>query len=212
MNYSDRRPCSAEGCSQLSVGFSRYCAKHLRRNTTHGHTHGRAIRPFELKPHHTLAVHLLSTYRSRADVAAALRWLDKMLTSCSQPDARAELDRLRREGVTADDLFTASLTVWAFHREWPQSLPDDARLTFAIGRNIVKLRTKRQVRSPNTFKLQSAGTSNKALRHIGLLIRECLPLLFNRLIELNEREQDEYAQLRWIIRNGDEIAAAVNPQ
>jgi hypothetical protein len=205
-----RPRCRADGgCTQIAHGMSRFCAKHLKAITVHGHTEGRAIRAHELKPYRALAANLLRTYGERKDVQAALQWLQMMLDVSPEDEPGVELARLKAEGVTCKEVFRAALSIYAFHRDRPRSLPDDARLTFALGRAIVRLRKRRRVFARSSLRLQTYFVPAKAFRYIGLRIREALPVLFLRLIELHEREQQQDADLRWIIRHGDEMAAKV---
>jgi len=189
--------------------MSRFCSKHLKAITVHGHTSGRAIRAHELRPYRRLAADLLKTYRDRQDTSAALRWLQKMLDVLPEDEAGVELARLKSAGVTPEEMFCAALSIWAFHRDRPRSLPDDARLTFALGRAIVRLRKRRRVFARTSLRMQSFYVSPKAFRYIGLRIREALPVLFLRLIEMHEKAKDEEADLRWLITHGDEKAAKV---
>jgi hypothetical protein len=192
--------------------MSRFCGRHLKLFTVHGHEQGRAIRAHELRPYRALAARLLKTYRDRQDVSAALQWLGKMLRMSPEDEAGVELARLRDAGVSADEMFCAALSIYAFHRDRPRSLPDDARLTFALGRAIVRLRKRRRVFARSTLCMQTFYVSPKAFRYIGLRIREALPVLFTRLIEMHERARQEEADLRWLITHGDEMAAKVPAQ
>ena len=164
------------------------------------------------KRYRALAAHLMKTYRDRKDVSAALQWLGKMLSMSPEDEAGVELARLRDAGVSADEMFCAALSIYAFHRDRPRSLPEDARLTFALGRAIVRLRKRRRVFARSSLRMQTFYVSPKAFRYIGLRIREALPVLFTRLMEMHERARQEEADLRWLITHGDEMAAKVPAQ
>ena len=151
----------------------------------------------------------LKTYRDRKDVSAALQWLSKLLDVPPEDEAGVELARLKAAGVTPDEVFCAALSIYAFHRDRPRSLPDDARLTFALGRAIVRLRKRRRVFARTSLRQQSFYVSPKAFRYIGLRIREALPVLFTRLLDMHEREKQEESDLRWLMTHGDEMVAKV---
>jgi hypothetical protein len=199
-----RRPCRVDECTQMAQTVSRFCPRHLKAFTRHGHEEGRAIRTFELRPYRALAATLLKRFGDRRDVKAALQWLQKMLDKSPEDAAGVELQRLKSQGVTPAEMFRAALAVWAFHRDRPRSLPDDARLTYALGRTIVRLRRRRRVFARSSLRLQTFNVPPHAFAYVGLRIRECLPVLFERLIALEEQEHQQEAALRLLIREGDE--------
>jgi hypothetical protein len=194
-----RRPCAADGCTQFARNLSRLCGRHLKVATTYGHPQGRRIRAPELRPFKRKAARLLKQYRMRADVSAALRWLDKLLSYGGDDPMGSEMYRLRCAEVKPEEVFTATLAVYAYHLKHPRSLPDDMRLTVALSRAILKLRKKPRRRTASG-RLNSAPMSRKALRDVGLRIREALPLLYVRLIELEHAECAEEANLLSTIR------------
>jgi hypothetical protein len=203
-----RRPCRVNDCTQVAQAVSRFCPKHLKAFTRHGHEEGRAIRTFELRPYRALAANLLKRFGDRRDVQAALLWLSKMLDKAPEDAAGVELQRLKSQGVTPEEMFRAALAIWTFGRERPRALPDDARLTYALGRAIVRLRRRRRVFARTSLRLQTFNVPPRAFAYVGLRIRECLPVLFERLIALDEAEHQEEAALRRLIREGDERVAS----
>ena len=46
-------------------------------------------------------------------------------------------------------------------------------------------------------------------QELGLRIREALPVLFTRLLDMHEREKQEESDLRWLMTHGDEMVAKV---
>jgi len=171
---------------------SQFCAYHRGHYLRHGDANGRAITAHELTTFRTLATHLLSTYGARADVQAGLRWIALLLSSRPNPQTGVELARLQAGRVTSEEVLHAVLTLQAFADRFPGSLPDDARLTFALARGVLKLRKK-----PNR-----KDTSRIAIRTLGLLLREALSVLLIRLIRLHDRKRDEDAALLKAIRSG----------
>jgi len=157
-----------------------------------GSEHGRAIRRRELAPLRAVATRILNAYGARADVQAAVKWCDLLLASNPQRlgsnsrdhrfDGRAgqQLQRLRGEGVTGRDVLLTALTVYAYSYRFHASLPDDLRLTYELGRTLVRLR-------PLPCK---AFVSATIYRTLGLLLREALVVLLHRLIRLHDHDRE----------------------
>jgi hypothetical protein len=195
--------CVADGCDRKRCGPSRFCHRHRYYISRHGHLEGRAIKKRELKPHIEKATAMLAKYSERPDVVAALKWLDIVLVSKTNDGTDVELERLRREGVNSTEVLRAALAVWSYHDQWPGSLPDDARLTLALGRAVVRLRNKRRVFAKRSLRLHKAEVAPAAFRTIGLLLREALGILLARLVKLHEKDRQQDEDLRRAIRSGD---------
>jgi hypothetical protein len=135
------RKCSAEGCHRLRRPAHAWCPPHSRRNRIYGHPNGRHIDRKELHSYRKAAAAFLNVYAATPQVAAALKlceeWLAKDGYSLPGTQVHTHLDRLKREGVTALDVLEAVGAVFFVSYFRRKSLPDDVRLTFAIGHCVL---------------------------------------------------------------------------
>jgi len=197
------RRCTVDDCEGYCIPPSRFCPAHRLRFLRHGDTSGRTIRLRELKPFNDLAERLLCTYASRPDTAAAVQWCERLLTARLDERTTRELARLRRGGVTGADVLCAGLAQWAYAERFPASLPDDVRLTYALGRAVVRLRRQPSVFTRGSLtKRYSRYVPGAVFRELGMILREALCLFFTRLLRLHERDREADADLRRAIREG----------
>lgn len=208
----DSVPCAMPACRNFRARFSPYCPSHWNTLSRLGHPGARALTRRDLKPFRTLAEHLLTTYADRPDTAAAITWCESLLHKYPDDRTGPQLARLKREGVTGRELLAAWLAVWGYADRYPASLPDDGRLTVALGRAALRTRRLPQVYSRSSFRKQSAYTPPAAVRALGMACRTALGVYLSRLLRLHERAHEAEQGLLRAIREGlpgDEVPACL---
>lgn len=182
------RACTVRGCTRTRHQVGLYCHPHSKARTNHGHPLGRRIRPSEYAAERKEVSSFLDQHQDHAGVQVALsflqQWLDESRDSGREDiPARSHLSRLAVSGVSPLDILRESAALWLFSTRQSRTLPDDERLTYALGVGVLHLApfpqcthwspgrgTRKGYRPPN-------GT---ARREAGEHLRNCLgPLLFN---------------------------------
>lgn len=178
-------PCESAGCGARRFGVANYCLSHLRARQAHGHPLGRAIRKCDYASERNRIARLLEEQPEYPGVRAALDWLQSLLTRASYGSgaiARDEFRRLAAAGVKPRSLLIEMAAVWAFAREYPNRLPDDARLSFALAAAVLKLAPRIVKTGGTERRYHTAGRAVRA--ELGEALRSRLaPLLFNLATE-----------------------------
>ena len=138
MSTNSTRQCSVNGCYKHRHNLATFCSSHLYKKRQHGHELGRAIEPKEYSYERVLVMDFIDRYGSQHEgLQVVLRELDCLLNEGRykfKPRAQELLTALAGNGVDGGDILevTASLFLKSLYDE--RTLPDDKRLTFAIGR------------------------------------------------------------------------------
>jgi hypothetical protein len=201
---ANRQPCDVPRCPHARHGASRYCGGHKRRNAQHGHPEGRRIFPKEYRIERRTVAAILSEHANHEGVKVAREWLDAWLERAAAGDknatAPAEFSRLAAAGVTGERILEECASVWMFSVRYPRTLPDDARLTFALATAVLHLapRYLRKTYHYASYRDRRYFTASKEDRHaIGKAIRDTLgPLLWNIATHPERTAQEHEARRR----------------
>ena len=203
------RHCSAPGCTRHRRRSSRYCRTHERRARLYGHPQGGQIDRKMLHSYRQQMADFLDTHADTPQVKAAVALLDDMLNyglpkelpawrhaQHSQSDVVSRIRDLRDQGVTGRELLEIVGGVWLLAHDEPRTLPDDIRLTYRLGLEVMKSRTlpKRLHNSPTAGGMLSRTSHPGSLprKAIGGFVRRRLGVFFMRVIEALDAE-DRYA-------------------
>ena len=105
-----------------------------------------------------------------------------------------DMNRLARHGVTGFDVLTEATALMLLARWNPKRLPDDIRLTYAIGTRVLRLAPMEKrfggLRGgkPRTYSARLRKTSR---RHVGKYIREGLQPFFVNALDAIDKQQEE---------------------
>ncbi len=184
--------CSARGCNKPRSDAALHCQLHRRRARDHGHPEGRRIWPKEYAQERLEVAQLLAKERDhpaiRAGIALVREAMDDAIASTSRGAARPggthELARIARAGVTPEAILAEAAAVFLFAQRRPYALPDDARLTFAMGYAVSLLAPRRCLQTRRYASGQVRRfykpTRGPVRRGLGTWLREGLaPLLVN---------------------------------
>jgi hypothetical protein len=195
---NSRRSCRVAGCSRTRYGISPYCRRHHRGNTNHGHPEGRRIEAKHYTYEKKLVDAFLEKHAAHEGLQSALRWLDRWLHQASVGEAvpgQREIARLAEHRVTPKAILSEACAVFLFSRWAARRLPDDDRLTFALGTAVLSLmpREKRYGYSQGKPFYRCVPLRKVARREIGCRIRNVLlPLLLNVALGIEaEREEQK---------------------
>ena len=179
-------PCMGPRCPRTRYGASRYCRKCRHANTTHGSPNGRKIAKTEYRGDRNAVEQLLAKHGDHEGVRIAERWIAEWIKKAAearpQTPAQAALIRLFRQAVEPRSILVEAAAVWSFATRNPHSLPDDMRLTMALGTAIAHV-------VPTQFLYEHKGcyrykrVAPTAKRDIGVSIRQTLGLLLVRIAE-----------------------------
>jgi len=198
-----KRRCSYKHCGESRVGLSKYCGYH-RRNTRHnGHPEARSIRSTEWKYELLLAQDFLARHQEHDGIKAVLSELSKFLASGAprfRHRARQVIERLVANGVQADDVLEMTCGLWLFSRWHPNTLDDDARLTYAIGRAFHKLASTRLDKFEDIYTKETvykySNIASADVRDLGHYLRDVTGALCLNVAIAIEHEQEEIKMLQ----------------
>jgi hypothetical protein len=162
ISENEARRCSVPRCTEPRVNVSPFCDRHRSRARRWGHPEGRRI-PFDLLRHRRRRVaRFLARHAEEPVIREAVADLDALIAGRSGLKLRSgprknaptplaierHLARLRhgdddhrgRGPLTGREALERILAVWLLSEEADFLLPDDARLTVAIGRAVVHAR------------------------------------------------------------------------
>jgi hypothetical protein len=199
-----KRPCRVPGCNRTRLELAAFCRPHQRVHTKHGHPLGRHIYPRDYATEKKIVSDFLAKHESHAGVQAALRFLHQWLHSASIQEAvpaQYEFARLHAAGVKPLTALIEMCSVYLYSRWHPKQLPDDQRLTFALGRAVIGLvhKEKRFAMHKGKPVYEPVAFKKVAKREAGERIRNLLlPLLVGVAVGIEEehdRKQQDLAAL-----------------
>lgn len=195
VNASKR--CNAQGCfHNRRKGVTGYCQPHERARNLYGHPLGKFIRPRDYSAEKAEVTDFVEKYQEHPSITVTMKWLKGWLEDAQKGkamQAAREIYRLADYGVTANDILIETAAIWLYATRFPNRLPDDERLTYALGIGMLSL-------APlyNTYqytngveKKRSKRVPGKARKLIGRQLRSELSILYMRIAE---RIQEEQAQ------------------
>ena len=194
-----KKPCDVPQCPNRRVYVGRYCAFHQLRNRAYGNPFGRSISKEEVAPYLKIVRRTLKQLQANASVVAAMDTLRPLLDPGAEPtmpkplrlNARwllhRELRRIEDEGAKVEEALAATAAVWMFALRNPRELPDDIRLTYALGRAVLKLRRLACSRVYWNDELQREEKTYRAVpglasRLLGQRVRRQLGVFFLNLV------------------------------
>jgi hypothetical protein len=192
------RSCDVQGCSRPRVWTTSRCYQHNLKNTRHGKPTARAIKKSEWAPYRKLARALFKKNEGHEALVAADEFMAQLLTpgperspkrngpGAAEYHLQIELARLKKAAVTPRQALEAAVAVWLLALEQPATLPDDIRLTKALGNavlRIAKLR-KREIWVNGKQSLRTRPPAGGALDLLGRKIRDHLGVLVLHLEKL----------------------------
>lgn len=183
---NQKEQCVILGCFKNRTGLANYCAKHKKRIVQYGHPEGRTIHKMWYKREKEevsklIAVNIDEHVQLNSCIDAVHRLLLCPYGHFPKDLTAMQIQRIKEAGVTAEDIVTEVAAVWLFAERYPGMLPLDERLTYQIGRSVLKLA------STFKFKWRDSGSNcvtneydrytGQDCRDIGRLLRQMLGML-----------------------------------
>lgn len=138
MSTNSNRQCSVNGCHKHRHNLATFCASHLYKKRQHGHELGRAIEPKEYGYERVLVMDFIDRYSSQHEgLQVVIRELNHLLNEGMykfKPRAQELLVALAGNDVDGGDVLEVTATLFLKSLYDERTLPDDKRLTYAIGR------------------------------------------------------------------------------
>ncbi len=164
---NQRQACNVADCAKRRHGLSYYCRAHASAAAHHGHPLARKVKKKDYADARSHVVRFLRIHADHPAVIAAYRWAELWLREAAAGQnvpAQENMARLAAGGVTGAEIVEDVLALWLHSRQRPAALPDDARLTKALGTNILLL-TPRDTTGELTLRGQ------KKYRRLGATVR-----------------------------------------
>lgn len=190
-------PCKVDGCPYPRHRIGHYCKAHGALNNRFGHPLGRTIHRMEYEMETLEVKEFLTMHSEHPGVLAALQWIDDWMESYVSSDPRLRkqdppgidlMRRMKAYGVTPLDVLTTVASLWLYSTRRPSKLPDDIRLTYAIGIALHKLVPAEKLTDWRTGKTRHASRKTPVVRGVGLRIRDTVgALLINIATSINTR-------------------------
>lgn len=217
LEQNRQRQCNTRGCVKFRAGLSYYCGTHAKAMKRHGHPEARKIKKKEYEGERSHVVRFMRLHVNHPALRAAVKWADLWLreAAAGQPvPAASNVARLAAGGVTGADIIEEVLALW-LHSYWhPTALPDDLRLTKALGTNVLLLAPQ------DTTGLTPSG--HKKWRELGATVRReagehvrgSLGLFALNVFDALERQQktkQDHAQALRLPFSSDALDAPTTP-
>lgn len=206
-----RLPCRVPGCATGRAALSPLCALHAQRACRYGSPHGRSIRSKEYLGERKQAEAFIEKHSKHPAIVAAEQFLADWLQAAAQGDrvpGAADFARLAAHGVMPRRILVEVIAVYLLSRSRPSTLPDDARLTFAIGNRVLLLAPleRRFGTLKGHGRYYSRGITKTARRAVGDRLRTTLAALLGNveaaLIAEHVRSQEFVARVRQPFTSG----------
>ena len=178
--------CSAPGCYSYRRGLSGYCARHERRRNIYGSPNGQKIgrREYAMERHEVEA--FIEKHLQHEGIQLALEWLQGCLDDAANGVGLPhglQWARLHRGQVSGKQILVEAGALWLYSLRRDSRLPDDERLTYAIGTAVLHLapRASRTAWVKGVPAKRYARISGRMRRDFGHWLREELGILFLRI-------------------------------
>lgn len=199
---NEQRRCRIDGCDSRRQGLSTYCRKHGLRLRRNGHPLATRVKLSDYKGELETARQFVRQHIDHAAMRAAIAWADRWIARAGAGDSVPASDHIRRlhlKGVAGRKLIEHCLAVWLLSHWRPARLPDDVRLTYALGTVVIYL-APRVCRHTPKGKRYYGNIGATPRRRAGEYIRHTLGIVFAHAVEALEAEQsvarDEWKALR----------------
>lgn len=197
--------CRHTDCTSALDSISPYCTAHRKRVERYGHPDGRAIRAKEYAVERQLVASFLQRHADHEAIKAGLQWLRQWMDDANMSEdvpGQGALQRLYLHGVEPLQILTVAAALFLFSRLQPRHLPDDDRLTFQIGYQVLCLAPRAQRYSVCRGKprMVSEQIGKVDRRTVGRRIRLSLAPLFVNLVEAVLAEEQKRNDLSISIR------------
>lgn len=188
--------CTAmESCHEQRFRVSPYCKRHDRIHHAYGHPMGRLMRPAETAPELAEVLAFLDHFKGHPATVAAEKvvraWLEGacIVNPKTTPGAGA-VRNLFDHGAQPMKIIEIVLSLYLHSRRAWHSLPPDRRLTYAIGRAVMRLAPQPRLISKVSGKVYNASyRSAVTLRTLGEALRSRLePYITNVLQSITAKE------------------------
>lgn len=190
-------PCKVDGCPYPRHRIGHYCKTHGAAYYNFGHPFGRSIGRTEYATERLEVKEFLTMHSEHPGVVAALQWIDDWMESYVSSDPKLRkmdppgidlMRRLKAYGVTPLDVLTTVASLWLYATRYPSKLPDDMRLTYAIGIAVHKLAPAEKKQDWRTGKTRSVLRRGPVVRGVGMRFRDTVgALLINIATSINTR-------------------------
>lgn len=199
--YNSAHPCAVQHCGKRRRGLSGYCAHHERARNLYGSPHGYRVSPQWYASERKEVFAFLTQHKDHRAIHIATEMLIECLEGASEGRPMAHCGqwlRLQSAGVTARDILTEVGALFLYTYRRPNSLPDDDRLTYALGTAVLHLapRTSSTVWVNGHRELRYARLGGKPRKAFGESMRECFALLFLQMYHAMEEGKRKKVALR----------------
>ena len=149
------RRCAAEGCNLFRRRSARLCTLHERHQRHFGHPLAGQIPLATLEAYRFKFAQFIDRHRDTPQARAAIQLCDDMIQhglpqdvpqwrvkqmAWKRGDVDKRLDDLKQLGVSGREILDRVGGAFLLSRLDPRTLPDDIRLTFRIGMEVLKVR------------------------------------------------------------------------
>ena len=198
------RGCEVPRCHRPRLGASHYCRAHSRARARWGHPQGsRLLRRYYERERRDVTL-FLREHEEHPGIQAALAWIGGWLRASSLRDldqpGQLHAARLDAHGVTPLAILTECGAVWLYSTRNPRTLPDDARLTFAMAStsspNGLHRMTSRRVSRARSTTVRYATSTHAVRTAVGDHLRRTLALLLYRIAETIAARSEQMAAMR----------------
>ena len=134
--------CTVKGCTNNRSGIGNYCSSHKSRRTRYGDVHGRSIHQKDYLNELKDVREFFTKHESHPALASAVYFFQNWMTKAAANDAavgQKTMGRLYRDGIEPRVIVEEIVAIWLYSQKYPNSLPDDLRLTYALARNTIRL-------------------------------------------------------------------------
>jgi len=176
--------CTVETCIKDRVYRTAYCRSHLNSEQINGHPLANALKRHQYAKELEETKALLADNNSHVGILRALSILDKWLVEAvDRKDfpGSGEIARLVHGGVTALDILTECVAVYAFNIRNPSPLDSEDVFTHQITNAVLRLAPRKKIASTSTGYVYGQGCSIKVRRAIGFHLRGLLDPFYELL-------------------------------
>ena len=206
---NERLQCAHPGCYRNRYTFARYCQKHHSIWRRYGHPDGCYIPRSDYQAEIDEIREFMVRHRDHPTLVAAIKvldlWLDRSCVDKSLP-AWKDMRRLYDYGVKGEQVVATFLPLWLYSHRRPERLPDDLRLTIAMGHAVLLLapleKYTAQSRSDGTPYERCKLTVHSAKRYVGETIRTYLGVFAKLAIDEIQKRIEQENQLLLQTRRG----------
>lgn len=194
------QPCAVSGCTGNRLGVARYCKKHTTKAYAYGHPNGFPIPQASYQQELNEVRELFKEHADHPGLISVMQWMDNWIEEAAKGEAlignyifgRIHVKRIQgREGLTTPDILAEIAAIWVYAQRFPQRLPDDQRLTFAISRNVTRLATMEKRAYGPSKQVVSRRPPVAELRGVGERIRQTLGLFLINVTESLKRKAEK---------------------